>query len=167
MSALRLCAPAKLNLGLRVTGRRADGYHGLESLFVPIALADELQLERWLSGVRLTLTGEHAAGVPPDARNLAWRAAEAFARETGLESGVSIALEKRVPSPAGLGGGSSDAGAVLRGLRMLTGRGPYPPTDLARSRSGSAPTCRSSWRPGRRSSRASARGSSRCGGWAR
>jgi 4-diphosphocytidyl-2-C-methyl-D-erythritol kinase len=116
----QLQAPAKLNLGLRITGRRQDGYHELESLFVPLALADELTIE--LSGppgVRLELSGAAAAGVPADERNLAWRAAAAFAREAGLGAGVSLALTKRVPSPAGLGGGSSDAAAVLRGLTTL------------------------------------------------
>jgi 4-diphosphocytidyl-2C-methyl-D-erythritol kinase len=116
----QLQAPAKLNLGLRITGRRQDGYHELESLFVPLALADELAIE--LSGppgVRLELSGVAAAGVPADERNLAWRAAAAFAREARLGAGVSLALAKRVPSPAGRGGGSSDAGAVLRGLAIL------------------------------------------------
>jgi len=120
---LRLRAPAKLNFGLRITGRRSDGYHTLESLFVPIALADELQIALGgPPGVRLTMDGELAAGVPADGRNLAWRAAERFLQETLLGGhGVSIALTKHVPSPAGLGGGSSDAGAVLRGLGQLTG----------------------------------------------
>jgi 4-diphosphocytidyl-2-C-methyl-D-erythritol kinase len=118
---LALRAPAKLNLGLRVTGRRADGYHELVSVFVPLGLADALRLELGgPPGIRLTLGGEAAAGVPGDERNLAWRAAQAFLRTAGrAEEGVSLALDKRVPSPAGLGGGSSDAGAVLRGLAAL------------------------------------------------
>jgi 4-diphosphocytidyl-2-C-methyl-D-erythritol kinase len=116
-----LRAPAKLNLGLRITGRRTDGYHELESLFVPIALADTLRVELGgAPGVRLRVRGDAADGVPEDARNLAWRAAETFAREARLETGITLALEKRVPSPAGLGGGSSDAGAVLRALTRLT-----------------------------------------------
>ena len=131
MTALRLRAPAKLNLGLRVTGRRADGYHELESVFVPIALADELQIALGgPPGIRLSVDGELASGVPADARNLAWRAAERFLLEARLAKGVSIALTKRVPSPAGLGGGSSDAGAVLRGLSALSGA-PLAPERLA------------------------------------
>jgi 4-diphosphocytidyl-2-C-methyl-D-erythritol kinase len=117
---LALCAPAKLNLGLRILGRRPDGYHELESLFVPLALCDDVTLELGgLPGIQLAVSGEAAEGVPADERNLAWRAAAAFAREARLEAGVSIQLVKRVPSPAGLGGGSSDAGAVLRGLAAL------------------------------------------------
>ncbi|MBM4381886.1 MAG: 4-(cytidine 5'-diphospho)-2-C-methyl-D-erythritol kinase [Deltaproteobacteria bacterium] len=128
MTRAELRAPAKLNLGLRITGRRADGYHELESLFVPIALADTLRVElSGAPGVRLRVSGDAAVGVPEDTRNLAWRAAEAFAREAKLGTGVSLALEKRVPSPAGLGGGSSDAGAVLRALSRLTGSPVAPP----------------------------------------
>jgi 4-diphosphocytidyl-2-C-methyl-D-erythritol kinase len=126
-----LRAPAKLNLGLRITGRRADGYHELESLFVPVALADTLRIELGgPPGVRLRVSGAATDGVPEDARNLAWRAAEAFAREARLETGIALALEKRVLSPAGLGGGSSDAGAALRALSALTGE-PIPPARLA------------------------------------
>ncbi|HEU4431113.1 MAG TPA: 4-(cytidine 5'-diphospho)-2-C-methyl-D-erythritol kinase [Myxococcota bacterium] len=131
MSELRLRAPAKLNLGLRVIGRRADGYHELESVFVPIALADELQIALGgPTGIRLSVGGELAGGVPADARNLAWRAAERLLQAARLELGVTIALDKRVPSPAGLGGGSSDAGAVLRGLSALAGA-PLAPARLA------------------------------------
>lgn len=131
MSRLALRAPAKLNFGLRILGRRADGYHELESLFVPLALADDVLLTLGgARGVSLAVSGDAAEGVPPDARNLAWRAAEAFADEAGLAVGVGIALVKRVPSPAGLGGGSSDAGAVLRGLAALA-PGALPPARLA------------------------------------
>ena len=120
MTRLALRAPAKLNLGLRITGRRADGYHELESVFAPLELADEVELELTPgTGVSLALAGDAADGVPADARNLAWRAVEAFQREAGVELGVALRLGKRVPSPAGLGGGSSDAGAVLRGLASL------------------------------------------------
>ena len=116
---LTLRAPGKVNLGLRIRGRRPDGYHELESLFVPISLADTVSLAlRPEPGVALRLAGD-AAGVPADARNLAARAAAAFLAEAGAAGGVELALEKRVPSPGGLGGGSSDAGAVLRGLAEL------------------------------------------------
>jgi 4-diphosphocytidyl-2-C-methyl-D-erythritol kinase len=119
----RVRAPAKLNLGLRVVGRRADGYHELESVFVPLELADDLALELGGAGVRLAVDGEESVGVPTDARNLAWRAAERFLFQAGVSEGVALHLTKRVPSPAGLGGGSSDAGAVLAALsRLLPGR---------------------------------------------
>jgi 4-diphosphocytidyl-2-C-methyl-D-erythritol kinase len=118
--ALRLSAPGKVNLGLRILGRRSDGYHLLESLFAPIDLADTVELAlRAEPGVTLALSGACAAGVPEDGRNLAVRAAEAFLAAAGRADGLVIALDKRVPSPAGLGGGSSDAGAVLRGLAVL------------------------------------------------
>jgi 4-diphosphocytidyl-2-C-methyl-D-erythritol kinase len=117
---LRLPAPGKVNLGLRILGRRPDGYHRLESLFAPIDLADEVELAlRPEAGVSLALSGPCAEGVPDDGRNLAVRAAEAFLAAAGRAEGVAIALDKRVPSPGGLGGGSSDAGAVLRGLAVL------------------------------------------------
>lgn len=122
MKRARLRAPAKLNLGLRVVGRRADGYHEIESLVVPVELADELAIDLGGEpGIRLSVSGDAADGVPADERNLAWRAAAAFLREAGLEAGVALDLVKNVPSPAGLGGGSSDAGAVLRGLAALSG----------------------------------------------
>lgn len=115
-----LPAPGKVNLGLRILGRRPDGYHRLESVFAPIDLADTVELAlRPQPGVALVLRGACAAGVPADGRNLAVRAAEAFLAAAGRGGGVEIALDKRVPSPGGLGGGSSDAGAVLRGLAVL------------------------------------------------
>lgn len=116
---LTLRAPGKVNLGLRVLGRRADGYHRLESLFLPLDLADTVRLAlRRRPGVGLALSGE-CAGVPGDERNLAVRAAQAFLAEAARADGVEIELDKRLPAPGGLGGGSSDAGAVLRGLAEL------------------------------------------------
>jgi 4-diphosphocytidyl-2-C-methyl-D-erythritol kinase len=124
-SSVALFAPGKVNFGLRVLGRRADGYHLLESLFLPIDLGDDVRLAlRDEPGVALCLGGD-CAGVPADASNLAVRAAEAFLGAAGCAGGVAIELEKRVPSPGGLGGGSSDAAAVLRGLAaLLPGRVP-------------------------------------------
>lgn len=109
-------APAKVNLGLRVLGRRPDGYHELESLFLPLDLADEVEVQEGPEpGVALELEGA-CDGVPADGSNLAARAARAFAEAAGLAGGVRIRLRKRIPAAAGLGGGSSDAGAVLRTL---------------------------------------------------
>jgi 4-diphosphocytidyl-2-C-methyl-D-erythritol kinase len=118
-------APGKVNFGLRILGRRPDGYHLLESLFLPIDLGDDVRLAlRDEPGVALALSGD-CAGVPAGGRNLAVRAAEAFLAAAGCAGGVAIELEKRLPSPGGLGGGSSDAGAVLRGLAaLLPGRLP-------------------------------------------
>jgi len=128
-------AHAKLNLGLRVLGRRSDGYHLIEGLFVPIDLADEIRVEITAAPEpRVSLECEvapDAHGIrnfPSGADNLAVRAAEAFLRASGRSVAVSVRLIKRIPVAAGLGGGSSDAGAVLRALDSLI------PTALGRRR---------------------------------
>lgn len=126
---IALSAPAKINLGLTILGTRADGFHLLESLFVPIDLADELHVAVAAtdgpSKVHLVLeVAADAAGValgeiPTDERNLATCAASRFVAAAGLSVSVSIELVKRIPAGAGLGGGSSDAAAVLRALSAL------------------------------------------------
>jgi len=119
---LRVSAPAKINFGLRLVGLRPDGYHEIESIFLPLDLADDLCLDLCRDAEpRVTLAVEHEAGtpradVPSDDRNLAVRAARAFVESARLTAAVDIRLAKRIPSAAGLGGGSSDAGAVLRTL---------------------------------------------------
>ena len=132
---MRVLAPAQLNLGLRIVGRRADGHHELESAFVPLDLADELEVvvePCAKAEVELELAGS-GDGLPADARNLAARAAHAFLEASGLRARVRIALRKRVPAAAGLGGGSSDAGAVLRALasRFPEALGPAALAELA------------------------------------
>ena len=119
--ALTIEAPAKINLYLAVKGRRADGYHEIESLMHKIDLADHLHIRLGgAKGIRLTCSG---AELPEDETNLAYRAARLFLEMTGLQDiiqfGVEIVLEKKIPVAAGLGGGSSDAAAVLRGLNSL------------------------------------------------
>lgn len=123
MDALALAAPAKVNLGLRIVGRRADGYHLLDSVFAPLDLADEVALQIGPgAGVSLELEGGEGE-LPAGAANLAWRAARAFLDATGLAGSVRVGLRKHIPAGSGLGGGSSDAGAVLRGLgRLRPGR---------------------------------------------
>jgi 4-diphosphocytidyl-2-C-methyl-D-erythritol kinase len=119
---LELRAPAKVNLGLRITGVRDDGYHRIDSLFVPLDLADRLTLEldesRGLA-IRLELSGEASADLPEGDENLASQAASAFLERAGLKAEIRLVLDKQIPTGAGLGGGSSDAGAVLRGLAEL------------------------------------------------
>ena len=110
MTALRLEAPAKLNLSLRVLGRREDGHHLLASTFVLLELADRLLLMPGCSGLRLD--GEEATGVPVGADNLAWRGL--VAALDGEPDTVCLSVEKRIPAAAGLGGGSSDAAAAWR-----------------------------------------------------
>jgi 4-diphosphocytidyl-2-C-methyl-D-erythritol kinase len=108
-----------VNFGLRILGRREDGFHLIESLFVPIDLADRVAIEPSdTRRVDLQLAGD-VPGVPRDGSNLAVRAALAFLKEAGIEAGLRLALEKRIPMAAGLGGGSSDAAAVLLGLARI------------------------------------------------
>ena len=118
---LAVRAPAKINLFLRVTGRRADGYHTLETLMHKVGLFDLLELRRGGEGVHLHCPG---ADLPEDSGNLVHRAAELFLQTAaqrlgGPLPGVDIALFKNIPVAAGLGGGSSDAAATLKGLNRL------------------------------------------------
>ncbi|MFO1282958.1 MAG: 4-(cytidine 5'-diphospho)-2-C-methyl-D-erythritol kinase [Burkholderiales bacterium] len=125
---LVVAAPAKLNLFLHVLGRRADGWHELESLFTLIDLADTISLEAREDGAIVRLN--EVPGVPAE-RDLAIRAATRLKEETGTPAGVSITVDKRIPMGAGLGGGSSDAASTLLGLNRLWGAG-LARTDLAR-----------------------------------
>jgi 4-diphosphocytidyl-2-C-methyl-D-erythritol kinase len=114
-------APAKINLGLRILDRRDDGYHELESLFAPLDLGDEVEVEVSESAdldVTIEIDGAHD-GIPADATNLASRAATRFAEAAGLRARIRLRVVKHIPTGAGLGGGSSDAGAVLRALDEL------------------------------------------------
>lgn len=124
-------APAKINLFLRVLGRRTDGYHDLETLVTPISLRDRVRLRahadrsfRTLS-LELRLTGEPPLieGIPVDQTNLALRAASGLAERCRVRGFAEIELDKRIPHAAGLGGGSADAAAVLRALNDLWGCG--------------------------------------------
>ena len=117
MSTGSAAAPAKLNLGLRVGPPRADGYHPIESVFVPLALEDTLRFSIPATDeIAVTVRGVASGGIPADRDNLVGRAAAAFFERAGLPPRLEVALEKRIPSPGGLGGGSSDAGATLRWL---------------------------------------------------
>ena len=114
---IRVDAPAKLNLYLHVTGRRADGYHELDSLVTFAALGDTLEIAP-AETLELGLSGPFASSLG-EGDNLAVQAAAALAERLGRPADLRIALEKRVPVAAGLGGGSADAAAVLRGLARL------------------------------------------------
>jgi len=113
---LTLKAPAKINLFLKILGRRSDGYHEIESLMQKIELFDILHVSRQEGFISLSCPGN---AVPEDRNNLVFRAAEAFFSTTSIAPGVRIILEKKIPVAAGLGGGSSDAAAVLLGLNRL------------------------------------------------
>lgn len=110
-------APAKLNLFLHVVGRRADGYHLLESVFVLIDWADTLHVEL-REDARLQ---RHDLGPPLPADDLCLRAARALQQAAGVSRGADISIDKRVPAGAGMGGGSSDAASVLMALNRLWG----------------------------------------------
>ncbi|WP_231865769.1 4-(cytidine 5'-diphospho)-2-C-methyl-D-erythritol kinase [Cephaloticoccus primus] len=133
MTRLTLHAPAKVNLFLAITGQRSDGFHDLVSLAVPLDWGDELELRVLAEGAgraggagaqsgetRLRCEASTpACEVPASADNLVQRAAAAFRAATGFSRPVDFILKKRVPVGAGLGGGSSDAVAALRGLNAL------------------------------------------------
>jgi 4-diphosphocytidyl-2-C-methyl-D-erythritol kinase len=121
--SVRLIAPAKVNWTLEVLRIRPDGYHELRSVLQTIALHDVVTLTH-ADDITLEITGEAGMlGDAPPESNLAYRAAAALRRRTGYRGGVRIQLEKHVPVAAGLGGGSSDAAAVLRGLNLLWNAG--------------------------------------------
>ena len=110
-------APAKVNLQLRILGRRADGFHEIETIIVPVSLSDEISVEIF-PGDTITLTCDDPA-LSVDRSNLAAVAADEFQKETGLRFAATIHLRKRIPIAGGLGGGSSDAAAVLSTLDQL------------------------------------------------
>ncbi|HRY26390.1 MAG TPA: 4-(cytidine 5'-diphospho)-2-C-methyl-D-erythritol kinase [Geminicoccaceae bacterium] len=118
--ALVESARAKLNLDLLVTGRRADGYHELDSLVVFVPIADRLTFEH-APGLSLEVTGPFAAALGAADDNLVLRAARALADAAGREPAFAIRLEKLLPVASGIGGGSADAAATLRGLARLLG----------------------------------------------
>lgn len=127
MTPLQLDAPAKLNLSLRIVARRDDGYHELDGVMLLIELADRLRIGPGSSGLRVSnAAGEPVPDVPArPAENLAWRGLAAGLRGSPDEALVGLALEKRVPVAAGLGGGSSDAAAGWRLGRRWMGHGEH------------------------------------------
>ena len=115
-------APAKVNLALHVTGRRADGYHLLDSLVVFAGVGDRVEA-RPSGSLTLAVGGPLAGGVPVEG-NLVLRAARALAEARGMEAGAALRLDKALPTASGLGGGSSDAAAAIRVLSALWGVAP-------------------------------------------
>ncbi|MCX6354816.1 MAG: 4-(cytidine 5'-diphospho)-2-C-methyl-D-erythritol kinase [Candidatus Aureabacteria bacterium] len=108
--------PAKVNLYLDLKGKRDDGYHEIRTVMQTVDLYDEIIIKE--SPREISMECDHA-GLPTDERNLCWRAADALRHAAGVQRGVRIHLVKRIPIAAGLGGGSSDAAGVLRGLREM------------------------------------------------
>jgi 4-diphosphocytidyl-2-C-methyl-D-erythritol kinase len=116
-AAVRVAAQAKVNLRLRILARETSGYHQIETLLLRLTLADVIRVRRAVTRT-LDVTGDAAAIGPVD-ENLAWRAAVAYGEATGQRDGFAIELEKQIPIGGGLGGGSADAGAVLRALDAM------------------------------------------------
>ncbi|HEX9206487.1 MAG TPA: 4-(cytidine 5'-diphospho)-2-C-methyl-D-erythritol kinase [Candidatus Deferrimicrobiaceae bacterium] len=123
--AVSFLAPAKLNLTLQVFGKRPDGFHHIRSVMVPVSLYDEVIVEEATDGISVTCDDP---SVPAGDGNTCHRAAALFMEWAGVPAGVRIRLRKAIPAEAGLGGGSSDAAATLKGLFALTGR--CPPRDI-------------------------------------
>ena len=127
MPAAHVQAFAKVNLALRILAREASGFHQLETLFCRIDLADDVVVRIRDGGERSL--DSRGADTGPAEKNLAWRAASAYAERDGWPRGFAIEIEKRIPVAGGLGGGSADAGAVLRALNALNPR-PLPDAEL-------------------------------------
>lgn len=119
---MRIRAPAKVNLCLRVLGTRDDGYHLIDTVMVPVSLYDEIDITRLKVGKtreeELTVTCDHPL-VPSGEKNLAYQAASLLLREKKVAASIHIHIRKRIPVGGGLGGGSSDAAATLQGLSRL------------------------------------------------
>jgi 4-diphosphocytidyl-2-C-methyl-D-erythritol kinase len=126
VAELQLHSPCKINLLLNILGRRPDGFHELETVLQPLSLGDELVFVRQPKGVVLTCSHPE---LPVDSSNLVVKAAAAFFAQTHITEGVQIHLEKKVPLAAGLGGGSSNAAATLKGLNLMFGK-PLADQDL-------------------------------------
>ena len=137
MSALDVPAPAKINLFLAVTGRRADGFHDLVSVAATLAWGDSISVRA--QGAPFSVACD-APGIPTDGTNLVMKAARAFAEETGWTGGAHFSIAKRIPAGAGLGGASSDAVSALVALNALAG-GPLDRAGLARIASGVGSDC--------------------------
>lgn len=118
--SITLTAPAKINLSLRLLGKRPDGYHEIETLMAPITLADELEISHAHDVVpgNVTLLCNDLS-LPTGPENLCVKAAHSFQEASGIKEPIAITLLKKIPHGAGLGGGSSDAAAVLRGMNVL------------------------------------------------
>ncbi len=125
---MHILAPAKINHFLRIVGRRADGYHLIDSVMVPVSLYDKIEITAHPVQGERTCIGLscNVPTLPKDESNLAYRAALVFCEEAKVTANIQITLEKRIPSQAGLGGGSSDAAGVLQALNRILAVGFTP-----------------------------------------
>ena len=115
-TAIELLSPAKVNVFLKITGQRVDGYHELLTVFVPVSLYDKLIISKSEKGLEVYYRGRE---IPNNQNNLVSRAAISFFEKTGIKKGIKITLIKNIPISSGLGGGSSDAATTLKGLNQL------------------------------------------------
>jgi 4-diphosphocytidyl-2-C-methyl-D-erythritol kinase len=115
---MQVLAPAKINLSLKILGRRNDGFHEIDTLIAPISLCDEIRIDKGRLGKGIEFRCDDPL-VPQGGDNLAVRAAKAFFEAAKIDPAVSIELKKKIPHGAGLGGGSSDAASVLLALNKL------------------------------------------------
>ena len=115
---MQVMAPAKINLSLRVLGRRSDGFHEIETFIAPISLCDEIKIDQRSGKQEIAFRCDDPS-VPKGEDNIVVRAANTFFEETKITSGISIVLKKAIPHGAGLGGGSSDAASTLLALNEL------------------------------------------------
>ncbi len=115
--SIRIAAPGKINLYLNITGRREDGYHTMEMVLATVSLCDEVEIALREKGIRFSCDG---LGLPAGEENTAYQAARLVLEAAG-GGGVSLRLHKRIPTQAGMGGGSADAAAVIFGLNRLLG----------------------------------------------
>jgi 4-diphosphocytidyl-2-C-methyl-D-erythritol kinase len=115
---MQVFAPAKINLSLKILGRRDDGFHEIETLIAPISLCDEVKIDKKDAKQAIEFRCDDSS-VPQGADNLTVRAAKTFLEDAKLKSGVTIELKKKIPHSAGLGGGSSDAATTLLTLNEL------------------------------------------------
>lgn len=120
MNEIKLRAPAKLNLYLDITGRRADGYHELETVMTSVDLCDIVTIKPTDGEIRVSCTNSE---IPQNEGNICFKAAKSFFEAAKIQGGAEISIEKKIPHGAGMGGGSADAAAVFRGLNELFG---YP-----------------------------------------
>jgi 4-diphosphocytidyl-2-C-methyl-D-erythritol kinase len=115
---MQVFAPAKINLSLKILGRRDDGFHEIETFIVPISLCDEIKIDKDDAKEGIGFCCDDAS-VPQGGDNLAVRASKTFLEAAKVKSGVAIELKKKIPAGAGLGGGSSDAATTLLALNEL------------------------------------------------
>ena len=131
---MKVKAAAKINLALDVTGKLENGYHTIESVFQTVGLYDEVTVELTDSGIELSCEVPEeftsADPIPCDERNIAYKAARKFFDENGMDCGCRIHIKKGIPSQAGMGGGSTDAAAVIYCLGRLTGKSMKAPEKL-------------------------------------